>query len=247
MELACQHDVCKGCDIEAGSECPVKGLAFVVGWQHQDGPPESPWTGGMCQYCWSFAGSSCPALKTFGNLIAKLEKPEFKAGFKQGQAKKIALMKTKADQLRNEGKDLNTARIYVRMPSSIKDEMDLLTKRVDHIVAADDVLEVKMMFMEPSAYTTHVGNPEILKPKLHQRRGLYGDFIEGHYTKYKAELEGEDGVYVAYRRLRDSVELSAVIQNDETAGYDGAQENTFLDMTREKAEKPDIGELKSVG
>ena len=104
MEVACQHDVCKRCDIQAGSECLAKSPGFEVLWQHRDGPPESPWTGCLCQYCWSFAGSPCPAVKTSGGFIQKLEKPELEVGFKRWQAKQNALINTNADQVRIEGK-----------------------------------------------------------------------------------------------------------------------------------------------
>ena len=169
--MAASLDVCCGCDIVAQSECPVRGPGCTAAWVYMEGPGGAE-SDELCSLCWGTSASCFPWLKSKSELKLRLSSdPEFKHGkFKTASQCRISLLRAKAEQLRAEGKDLQTAKIYVRMTGVAKDPFteDKCKKTVSHALVAQDLLEVKAMFLTEAAYKIHVGDPKKLKPE-----GLY--------------------------------------------------------------------------
>ena len=69
--------------------------------------------------------------------------------------------------------------------------------------------------------------------------------MDGYFTKFRAAIEGEDGVWVVERRVGDKRAITAKVMTDEVAPYQGAQEDCYNAMTEEKANNPRLVDLKT--
>ena len=59
-------------------------------------------------------------------------------------------------------------------------------------------------------------------------------------------MVGEEGAYVVERRFSDAKRLDADIMDEGDAYYDGAQEDTFDNFSKEASQNPSFHGLKSV-
>ena len=84
-------------------------------------------------------------------------------------------------------------------------------------------------------------------PKGGNRRSpLTGLEVNGYYTRWYSQLEGEDGVFNCYRRLGEDRKIESVIQTEEDEYVDGACEETFEKLLEENVANPTLQGLKSV-
>ena len=98
--------------------------------------------------------------------------------------------------------------------------------------------------MTKAAFELHVGDLKILKPESQTKRLPCGTTTQGYFTRYQKNLVGEEGVYVV--NFSDAKRLDADIMDEGDAYYDGAQEDTFDNFSKEASQNPSFHGLKSV-